>query len=321
MMRIAKFARSCAELIEEYNKNTDQSLMRSGILKFDAGDADVYNITAPITDGNEKYIAGRVESRDSEISKVWLFKQQGDIWVKVHGSPEFNRLQDPFYTRIGDEIIFGGVQIDTNPMDDRQIICWRTLFFRGKSFDDMRFFASGPNRMKDIRLFELKDGSIGVFTRPQGHIGGRGKIGYIRIKSLDDLNETTLNNARILNTHFIEEEWGGVNEVHPLQNGLFGALGHIACYDDNRNRHYHAMVFAFDPVTETHSPVKIIACRDNFMPSPAKRDDLRDVVFSGGLIRNGDGTAILYAGISDATAQWLILPDPFDEYEKCRYLR
>ncbi|EHL2570675.1 DUF1861 family protein, partial [Listeria monocytogenes] len=46
-------------------------------------------------------------------------------------------------------------------------------------------------------------------------------------------------------------------------------------------------------------------------PSEPKRPDLADVVFSGGLIRNPDGTATLYAGIGDSDAQKLAIPDPF----------
>jgi hypothetical protein len=40
-----------------------------------------------------------------------------------------------------------------------------------------------------------------------------------------------------------------------------------------------------------------------------------DVVFSGGIVRNGGGAAHLYAGISDAAAAMVELPDPFARYE------
>ncbi|KAF6512426.1 hypothetical protein GS8_725 [Geobacillus stearothermophilus] len=39
-------------------------------------------------------------------------------------------------------------------------------------------------------------------------------------------------------------------------------------------------------------------------------------MFSGGLIRNGDGTADFYAGTSDAEAQKLTIVDPFTKYER-----
>jgi len=49
-----------------------------------------------------------------------------------------------------------------------------------------------------------------------------------------------------------------------------------------------------------------------FLPGESKRPDLMDVVFSGGLVRDGQGKARLYAGISDAEAQVMTIDDPFD---------
>nr|WP_274648727.1 DUF1861 family protein [Paenibacillus humicola] len=56
---------------------------------------------------------------------------------------------------------------------------------------------------------------------------------------------------------------------------------------------------------------KIIAERMQFPSGPAKRPDLTDVIFSGGLIRLPDGQAVLYCGISDTEAHRMIIPDPF----------
>ncbi|MCK9911679.1 DUF1861 family protein, partial [Microbacteriaceae bacterium K1510] len=75
--------------------------------------------------------------------------------------------------------------------------------------------------------------------------------------------------------------------------------------------HYYPMAFEFDPASEAWSGLRLIGERRDFLPGPAKRPDLEDVVFSGGLIRVGDGRAVLYAGISDADAQTLDIPDPF----------
>lgn len=316
MFEPAKTARPSVELYEEYIQDKSRRPIKAGMVKFASKTRkDIYNITAPFIHESGKYMAGRVENRHDELSKVWLFVESNGKWVRSPVAPEFLRFQDPFLTMVGEEIIFGGVQIDTNPMNENQIICWRTLFFRGKSFSDMKLFARGPNGMKDIRVVGLKDGKIAVFTRPQGEVGGRGKIGYITLNSLDELNEDNINRATIYHSHFIDQEWGGVNEVHVLRNGLLGVLGHIARFDEEGNRYYYPMVFAFDPESMTHSSLKIIACRDDFLPSPAKRNDLYNVVFSGGLVRQEDGTAVLYAGVSDATAQWLVIPDPFSEYE------
>nr|WP_268748345.1 DUF1861 family protein [Gracilibacillus boraciitolerans] len=109
---------------------------------------------------------------------------------------------------------------------------------------------------------------------------------------------------------------GGANEAHILSNGLVGVLGHIACFDNDGNRHYYPMIFVLNPITGEYSDIELIAKRAHFLPGETKRPDLKDVVFSGGLIRKSDGTANLYAGISDAEAHKLIINDPFLQFEE-----
>jgi hypothetical protein len=224
-------------------------------------------------------------------------------------------LQDPFIAKISGELVFGGVEVITAEDNPHEIISWVTQFYRGKHIDSLCHFASGPGTMKDIRLIELTDGKIGVFTRPQGELGGRGKIGFTIIHSLDNLHAETFLKAEILHGQFVEEEWGGANEVHLLRNGYLGIVGHIACFDDVLNKHYYSMAFAFNPTTYEKTPIKIIAERADFPDGPEKRPDLEDVIFSGGLIRLENGRASLSVGVSDAEAYLIEIPDPFIEFE------
>ncbi len=306
-------AESCEQLMEEF-KNNQPFEKGKRMLFINVGNKDVYNITAPFIINGEKIIAGRVENRDSEYSQIMFFTFNGEAWSPKEKAPVFN-LQDPFVTGINNEIIFGGVEV-FQKNNDRTKLQWRTVFFRGTNINHLKLFAAGPIGMKDIRLIQLCDQRIGVFTRPQGEIGGRGKIGFTIISSLNELTEETIEKASIIDNQFIEEEWGGVNEPHLLSNGKIGVLGHIACFDENQNRHYYSMAFLFDPYLTKASPIKIIAVRENFEEGEFKRKDLIDVVFSGGLIRRNDGYAELYAGVSDAQAHRIIIPDPFLEYEK-----
>ena len=80
------------------------------------------------------------------------------------------------------------------------------------------------------------------------------------------------------------------------------------------DKHYYAMAFAFNPLTKEVSPIKLIATRKNFKPGESKRKDINDVIFSGGLKRLNDGTAVLYAGVSDIEAHKILIEDPFLEY-------
>jgi hypothetical protein len=301
---------TCKELLEQYKQQSCGPINPQRLIFTGVGDNDVYNITAPFEDKGEKVIAGRVESRDSESSTVVFFVESSTgTWTPMEGAPTF-KMQDPFFTRMGGDLVLGGVETFPHPTIENALM-WRTLFYKGSSIETLQFYFKGPDEMKDLRIVELNDGSVGVFTRPQGEKGGRGKIGYIRIPSMADLTIDVIEEAPLLKGQFHDDEWGGANELHLLEDGRIGVLGHIACFDDNRDRHYYPMAFIFDPNTENYSPMKLIAVRSDFLSGSAKHEFLMDVVFSGGLVRKLDGTAVFYAGISDAEGHRIQIPDPF----------
>ncbi len=306
--------RTCQQLLLEFDnlkfKDNSSKIHFSGV----DSSKDVYNITAPFVSGGKCYIGGRVEERDSEQSQVFFFKQSGNVW-EADGQIEPLKLQDPFITQIGEELIVGGVEIFDDEENPGQLN-YRTIFYRGSDLSNLRRFANGPDRMKDIRLGQLPDGKILVMTRPQGNIGGRGKVGCIIIDSLDKLDTEHINKAVILENQFIPEEWGGCNELHMLANGKVGILSHIAKYDEDGNRHYYASCFCFNPATGEYSPMKLIAVRANFADGPSKRPDLADVIFSGGLVRLENGKAQLYCGVGDAEGHTITIDDPFTEWER-----
>ena len=208
------------------------------------------------------------------------------------------------------DLVFGGVRIH---QVDGGRLGWRTVFFRGSNIFHLEGFFVGPDGMKDIRLCDLQDGRIGVFTRPQGTKGGRGTIGYTEILCLEDLTVGVLDAAPLIENMFDPADWGGVNETHLLPDGEIGVLAHAAFYesdDDRQARHYLATAFTFNPRNRTFRNHRVIASRDQFPDGPAKRRDLKDVIFSSGLVRAGAGTR-LYAGLSDVEAHWIAIPDPF----------
>jgi hypothetical protein len=301
--------KTCNMLLREYETNPSMAVDPVKLVFQGVGNHDVYNITAPFEDEGELVIAGRVESRDSEQSRIVFFVQRDGQWTPREGAPIFT-LQDPFYTRIRGELVLGGVQIYPHPAR-AGFLAWRTVYYKGAGIADLKPIFSGPDGMKDLRLVELKDGSIGVFTRPQGKKGRRGKIGFTRIGSLDELSLKVIEDTPLLEGQFIDAEWGGANELHLLSNGWVGVLGHIACYDKRRDRHYYPMAFVLDPETGWYSDIELIVVRNRFLQGEAKKRHLNDVVFSGGLVRKLDGTADLYAGISDAEAHRITISDPF----------
>ncbi len=313
MLAYTEQAKPTVELLKEFLAGNPayagEKLIFSGV-----GHRDVYNISAPFLDRGERVIAGRVEDRDKESSEVMFFVERQGKWVPRNGAPVF-ALQDPFFTFIGEELVFGGVEVYFDGDDPHYVTSWRTVFYRGYSIDDLVPFAKGPLTMKDIRLIQRDNGRIGVFTRPMMVDGARALIGYTEIDSLDGLTEEAINEAHLLRQQFLPDEWGGANEAHLLKGGLIGVLGHIAWMEEFNIRHYYPMVFAFNPEDYRYTPIKLIATRAMFQDGPAKRPDLQDVIFSGGIVRHEDGTASLYTGVSDAEAHAIRIPDPFLEYE------
>ena len=259
-------------------------------------------------------IAGRVEEREAVAeSHILFFEEKGGVWFPIFGAPTF-LLEDGFVTQIEGETIFGGVQVYPKPVDGNLgAVGWRTVFHRGRDLWSLKEnqFAVGPDGMKDIRLISLKNGKIGVFTRPQGGSNGAGKIGYVEINSISVLNDSEkIANARIIEDQFAEGEWGGANDLHLLVDDKIKVIGHIACYDDQSSKHYYVMSFVYDSKTHIASPIEIIATRKNFPEDGAKRPELKDIVFPSSLVCHEDGTETLYVGLSDATAGKLERPAP-----------
>ena len=79
-----------------------------------------------------------------------------------------------------------------------------------------------------------------------------------------------------------------------LKNGNVGILSHIARFDEAGNRHYYSSAFCMNPQTGEHTPMKLIAVRDNFAVGAAKRK------------------AMLYCGVSDAEGHRIEIDDPFE---------
>lgn len=290
---------------------------RAELIKFEGvKENNVFNITAPFEYKGETLIAGRIQaSKDKSLaSTIGIFKQTGDSSFLLRNIFPAIGLEDPFVTSIKGNLILGCVK---TYQTDENGIGYKTLFYKNPDLDHLDLehepFAVGPDGMKDIRLVELSDKKIGVFTRPQGAVGGKGKIGFTILNSLDELNQDTITAAPLINFPFKEGEWGGVNAAYLLKDGSIGALGHLASVD-NKGKHYRAIVFPFDPDSGATSPMEIIASREDFPDEVSKNDKQKDIVFPGGLRFNDDGTTDFFGGVSDefsGVRENIQLPDWF----------
>lgn len=269
---------------------------------------DVYNVTAPFEWKERSVIAGRVERRSEELSEIVLFSETDGEWRPIEGAPTFPGLQDPCVTMMDGKVILGGVRFPVTIGEDRK--AWQMEFYREGLNGGFDKVLTGPPKMKDIRFLQLPDGRILVLTRPQGERGGRGRIGFCLVDSLIQARWETIESAPLF-YHCPEEQWVGANEAHLLTKNKIGVLGHLAEFREDGSRRYRSMVFCIDLETGQSTETEIIAERSDFPPGESKRPDLQDVIFSGGLLRLGHGRARLFAGLSDAEAGSLDLPDPF----------
>ncbi len=269
---------------------------------------DVYNVTAPFEWKERSVIAGRVERRSEELSEIVLFSETEGEWRPIEGAPTFPGLQDPCVTMMDGKVVLGGVRFPVTIGEDRK--AWQMEFYREGLNGEFDKVLTGPPKMKDIRFLQLPDGRILVLTRPQGERGGRGRIGFCVVDSLIQARWETIESAPLFD-HCPEEQWVGANEAHLLTKNKIGILGHLAEFREDGSRRYRSMVFCIDLETGQSSETEIIAERSDFPPGESKRPDLQDVIFSGGLLRLGHGRARLFAGLSDAEAGSLDLPDPF----------
>jgi hypothetical protein len=175
--------------------------------------------------------------------------------------------------------------------------------------------------MKDIRLVELADRRIGVFSRPRDSAitekyGSDAMVGFTIIKSLDELSAELIAGAPYLEGLFEEGQWGACNQAYLLESGKIGVIGHFAYSDreDEQNPQlvYFPISFVLDPLNAKLSGLKVIATRKCFPAGPVKLPNLRDVAFTSGVVIRDDGKTELYSGLGDCMEGRLIIDYPFE---------
>ena len=288
------------------------TVIESAKLTFKGVDAgyDVYNCSIPFKWNGADYIFGRVEPRDKWASSVtMLFRRTGrDEWSRVleFGALE---LEDPYIQHVRGELIVGGTRVMKVA---GMVKTYRGAFYRDNKRGPMHleYFTTGPERMKDIRLIELADGRIGVFSRPRGEdvrrkYGSESVIGFTTINDLNELTPEVIEAAPVIDGIFGKDEWGGCNQAYLTDDGKVLVASHL-CYSGakaangiNRGVYCNAS-FVFDPATHTATHIRIVATRKLYPEQEPKVPHLDDCVFTSGFVFNDDGTCDIYTGLCDA---------------------
>jgi hypothetical protein len=283
---------------------------------------DVYNPSIPFNLHNKTYIFGRVERRN-EWARSWvrLFEHTGnDTWTLVPHSMIYP-LEDPYVSIIGNTLVLGGTHVRYK---QSHIDTYYGYFYKGTDINNMYYFTTGPDYMKDIRLVEMPDQRIGVFSRPRNaetykKYGCESMIGFTIINSLDDLTAEVVENAPYIPDLFAQDEWGGCNQAYCLSSGMIGVIGHKSYKHKNSQGQtvstYLNLSFIFDPVAHKATDVKIIGTRPCYPDGPAKkRPDLVDCAFTSGIVMRDDGKVDLYSGIGDCEVGRIVIDYPFSGF-------
>lgn len=299
------------------------TVKESALLEFKGVDGyDVYNCSIPFVWKGKRYLFGRVERR-GEWMRSWarLFTETGkDQWTLVPGSMIY-QLEDPYVQTVQGELVFGGthVRVKSGELDT-----YYAYFYRGTDLHDLRYFTTGPDYMKDIRLVELLDGRIGVFSRPRSEeikqkFGSESMVGFFIIRDLSELTGDVVENAPYLEGLFQPGEWGGCNQVYRLDSGKLGVIGHFSYAEARAGVEkpvlvYTNIAFVFDPETRKTENLKIIGTRSSFPGTEAKLPHLCDCAFTSGIVMREDGDADLYSGLGDCCEGRTVIPYPFEGY-------
>lgn len=291
-------------LLEEYVESG-----KSGeLLELRVDGYDVYNITSPAQIGTDTFIFGRVEKRESEEdSRICAFKKVENAWIAIE--LDLPPLQDPAIAIIQGKVVLSGIKVSWETLTDgsRAATNYWTEFFILDEGLKSTWLSRGPDRMKDIRLFQMND-QVGCFTRPyemhrQG--AGGGKVGFIRFSDLENIHAQEILDAPLIDIELPPDEWMGAN-FGTVVDGLVWVLGHVGRWvgtEPYRIREYDAVIFVFDPETNKCSKVVTVAKNSEFRCHKQKNPHLRRIVFSGGFEINEDGSLMtIYVGLNDVAA-------------------
>lgn len=279
---------------------------------------DVYNCSQPFNWEGQTYMFGRIEHRE-ECMRSWarLFTKTGpDEWTVVDNSMIY-QLEDPYISIVDDNLILGGTSVQ---VQKRELDKFFGYFYKGTDINNLYYFTTGPAMMKDIRVVQLADGRVGVFSRPRGEdtmaeYGSESMIGFTIIDDIEDLSAETIEHADYLHGLFGPGEWGACNQAYLLPDGKLGVLGHVAYEDADRGQSvYMNMAFVLDPLTREITDYHLIGTRASYPDAPAKKLNLQDCTFSCGLVPRADGLVDLYGGVGDTHEGRVAIPYPFGNH-------
>ena len=307
------------KLIAEHERC--KKIYDKALLEFEMDGYDVYNCSLPFEYEGKTYVWGRVEKREEWATSVtMLFEKSPNGKFVRTPNVEALPLEDPFMTMIHGEYVLGGSHV----VKEKGLIkTYYVYFYRGTTPFNLKYFTTGPDYMKDIRLVELEGGKIGVFSRPKNQeiidtYGTVSQIGFTCIDSLDDLDAEVIENAPYIPEIFAPKEWGGVNQAIFLGDGKIGLIGHQSYNwyeDDQEYPVYVNTAIVYDYIRKQISEKKVIGVREDYPYTESKLKALCKCAFTTGILFTGGETVELYSGLSDVGQGVIVIPNPFQNVQ------
>ena len=206
--------------------------------------------------------------------------------------------EDPHMVVLPDgRIVAYGVHVEWNDVDPTIAERFATEFYIGESLDRLTFLGRSPYGHKDTRLIVRRNGSLGLYARPQQR-RYEGKIAYVDLANIEELaSDQPLGSsaayARVLPVGlgiFGEGTWGGPNDAQDLGNGWDLVNCHIATVlgaDDTQDE--RPVAYSGFMMFRHQQSGRVMVARPHALaadfPSMEvyKRPALREVVFPAGV--------------------------------------
>ncbi|KPI86930.1 hypothetical protein ABL78_3976 [Leptomonas seymouri] len=278
-------------------------------------DFDVYNCSVPFQYENRCHIFGRIERREKRGgSRVRLFVETGKDEFTLVPNQLTYLLEDPFVSRVSNQMLFGGTQVIKDVGEVTDCFC---DFYRGTP-QELSYFTTGPDRMKSIRAVQLSDGSIGLFSCH--NMGHACLIGFATVNALHEITRDVIASAPPVNHKPFLDAWGGVNQPYLLSSGKVGCISHHGYLDkDEQGNTINVCCitsFVYEPSTNKCYDFKILGTKNCFPPCPAKTPGVADCAFASGIVMRKDGKCDLYSGLGDTHEGRITIDYPFEGHGK-----
>ncbi|KAG5510779.1 hypothetical protein GH5_07004 [Leishmania sp. Ghana 2012 LV757] len=289
-------------------------IYESCLLTFKGVDGyDVYNCSVPFQYEGKYHLFGRIESREKWAdSRVRLFEETGKDEYTLVPDQRTYQLEDPFVAKAQGRMFFGGTHTIKSGGDVAGYYC---DFYCGMP-QALTYYTTGPDLMKGIRIVQLADSTIGIFSCKKTESSCL--IGFRTVNSLEEIKRETIADAQPINHAPFLDAWGSVSQPYLLSSGNVGCICHHGNLDKGANGEQPSVdcitSFVYDPTTNSTNHFRLLGTKGCFPDCPSKAPRVADCVFASGIVMRDDGKCDLYSGLGDTHEGRITIDYPFQGY-------